>query len=82
MEEKSYALEYEKVDEETVLITKGFNYRNTYSLGSKMTISIDRVEGVAILHPEGGIPFIPLCAQSDETIKTRAMQQIKRGIWF
>lgn len=69
--QKSYAFEYYKIDDQTVLITDGFKYRKGYILGDKIHIAIRDVVRNGILYPEGGMPFIPLCAESEASIEKR-----------
>lgn len=77
-QKKSFALEYQKIDENTILITEGFKYRKDMSL-RKMRTNIDNARD-GILY-SGDFAFIPLCAQAEESVEKKEREN-KEGFSF
>ena len=74
-------LKFSTVDKETFLVASGWDYRKDMKIGYAQNMVIKDVEkGVFITN--GGMPFIPLCMESEESKQKRKAQKDSGGFHF
>lgn len=69
------------VDGKTFLVTSGWNYRKNMKLGYAQNIVINDIDK-GVFTTSGGMAFIPLCMESEESKQKRKVQKESGGFHF
>jgi ankyrin repeat protein len=69
------------VDKETFLVTSGWDYRKDMKIGYAQNMVIKDIDKGVFITP-GGMPFIPLCMESEESKQKRKAQRDSSGFHF